>query len=329
MKIRIVSADSRLFERQLPNNYEPIKDLHFIFNNVEECDYCFVMDEIVNPVQVKCPHQNLILCVCEPQSVKIYPKSYYKQFGRVASFYHFNGLVNTSLTLPLLPWMAGMKWDKDNIRWNDSGIMDFSQLEKPILCERLDKVVIITSNKCVTRGHRRRLALIERIKEAMPDRVDIFGSGYIPVADKYDVLSKYKYALVIENSIFDNYWTEKLADVLLSECYPIYLGCPNIIDYFNDREMSILGVNDFANAIKSINGLFENRIYENRLQEILSAKNKVLYKYNALIQIADFVSKDKVSYNNLEKQILNINPLKRTPIELLESHIKLRYYQLR
>lgn len=48
---------------------------------------------------------------------------------------------------------------------------------------------------------------------------------------KLDVLSGYKFNLAYENSIEDDYVTEKFFDPLEAGCVPVYLGAPNIDDY--------------------------------------------------------------------------------------------------
>ena len=56
-----------------------------------------------------------------------------------------------------------------------------------------------------------------------------FFSNYLgEVDDKKEVLSKYKYSIVIENS--SDYLSEKLFDVMFSGCIPIYVG-PNLANY--------------------------------------------------------------------------------------------------
>ena len=44
------------------------------------------------------------------------------------------------------------------------------------------------------------------------------------------MLDPYAYSIAIENIAMNNYWTEKIADVLGYTC-PIYHGCSNIQDF--------------------------------------------------------------------------------------------------
>lgn len=64
-----------------------------------------------------------------------------------------------------------------------------------------------------------------------------FNNVHGPVLDKMEVLSKYKYSLVIENS--ESYVSEKLFDVLLSGTVPLYVG-PRIEDFGIPREVAFI-----------------------------------------------------------------------------------------
>lgn len=326
--IRIVSTYSNWFKRQLFDNLEQSYGCRFIFsNNGGACDYCFVIDELPETIHVTCPPENLILGVGEPKSVKIYPRSYYRQFGRVASFYPFRDFAGTGIRIPLLPWMADVRYNSSKKKWDTEHLLDFKTLERSLSNTRKDKIAIVTSNKCMTRGHRKRLRFVMRIKEILGQSIDIYGQGFTSIVDKLSVLSEYKYSLVIENSQFMNYWTEKLADALICENYPIYAGCPNILEYFNDGELTPVDLNKPEQAAETIQNLIYTNAYDKRLENILKAKQRVLYHYNALTLIADFVRSDSLNATHSPIIRLSVNPIKRTKLELLESFIKLNLYQ--
>ena len=60
-------------------------------------------------------------------------------------------------------------------------------------------------------------------------------------------LCRYKYCIAIENSIAQDYVTEKVYDALAAGCVPIYLGAPNIADFVPSRD-AIVDYNDFRSA---------------------------------------------------------------------------------
>jgi glycosyltransferase involved in cell wall biosynthesis len=51
-----------------------------------------------------------------------------------------------------------------------------------------------------------------------------------PVDDKYEAMSRYRFAICYENMVLDGWITEKLFDCLYSGVVPIYLGAPDIAD---------------------------------------------------------------------------------------------------
>ena len=65
--------------------------------------------------------------------------------------------------------------------------------------------------------------------------VDLFGRGVAPIERKEQGLLDYRFSIVIENGRIRNYFTEKLVDCLAVGTVPIYWGCPNIGDFFDDR----------------------------------------------------------------------------------------------
>jgi alpha(1,3/1,4) fucosyltransferase len=49
-----------------------------------------------------------------------------------------------------------------------------------------------------------------------------------PVAEKLETLSRYRFSLCLENSIFEGYVSEKIFDCFFTGTIPIYLGAPDI-----------------------------------------------------------------------------------------------------
>lgn len=55
------------------------------------------------------------------------------------------------------------------------------------------------------------------------------------VKNKIDVLKKYRFSLVFENTIFKGYVTEKIFDAFFAGSVPIYFGAPDITDYIPEN----------------------------------------------------------------------------------------------
>ncbi|XP_018579389.1 alpha-(1,3)-fucosyltransferase 10 isoform X2 [Anoplophora glabripennis] len=104
-------------------------------------------------------------------------------------------------------------------------------------------------------------------------------------------ISKYKFIIAFENSVCDDYITEKLWRPLIVGSVPIYLGSPTIEDWLPNNNSAILiknynSLEEVANLIKKINA--NDTLYERFLQHKL---------------------KSKVSNNLLQKNILKDHPI--------------------
>jgi hypothetical protein len=74
-----------------------------------------------------------------------------------------------------------------------------------------------------------------------------------------------QFHIAIENVISENYFSEKLIDCFQSKTVPIYLGCPNISEFF-DIEGIIL-VNNFSDIIEVLKDI-KSDTYEKMLDSI-------------------------------------------------------------
>lgn len=89
----------------------------------------------------------------------------------------------------------------------------------------------IASNKLLTDGHKLRHIVIS--KYAKLYNIDTYGRAYRYITDKLDCLKDYCFQIVIENSVSDTYFTEKIIDCFATGTIPIYRGTKNITKFFN------------------------------------------------------------------------------------------------
>ncbi len=94
---------------------------------------------------------------------------------------------------------------------------------------------------------------------------------------KLQGLLSYKYSLVLENSQQKNYWTEKLADAYLAWCIPLYWGCPNLGDFFDEK--SYFQVDLDTNA-KELNDIIRRPIGRGMIENLAAAREKILDEFN-------------------------------------------------
>ena len=117
-------------------------------------------------------------------------------------------------------------------------------------------------------GHRNR----HRIVDECYDHIDLFGgyrgshkigSGNFKTTwpGKEDALVDYAFSLVIENAVYDKYYTEKITDCFATGTIPIYVGtekicedfdCNGIIFYDNVEQVKSLTMDDYFSRIDSV-----------------------------------------------------------------------------
>ena len=124
--------------------------------------------------------------------------------------------------------------------------------------------------------------------------IDIYGSATTQlkkmytsknIKDKFEweqvceIYKNYKFSIVIENSRNINYFSEKLIIPLLCGCTPLYLGCPNIEQYFPNQIIHLTG--NISKDINIINNVIANpenyykKINIKKVSEIIHLKNLI------------------------------------------------------
>jgi hypothetical protein len=109
----------------------------------------------------------------------------------------------------------------------------------PDVYEKTKMVSMISSSKNLTSGHSVRLGWIEKLR----DRLDLYGRGFTPVHRKEEGLCDYMYSVAIENGIYSSYFTEKILDCFATGTIPIYLGAPDIGNFFLEDGIVFLDEN--------------------------------------------------------------------------------------
>jgi hypothetical protein len=102
-------------------------------------------------------------------------------------------------------------------------------IKEPKIYDKTKMISMISSNKSFTEGQKDRLNWVERIG----DQVDLYGRGINPIDNKEEGLCDYMFSVVIENGVYESYYTEKILDCFATGTIPVYLGSPDIGDYFN------------------------------------------------------------------------------------------------
>lgn len=304
---------------------EPIwGDTQFVFDAKAEYDCIAVVDGISEPIATTCPKENRFFWTGEPPMVKRYTKSFLAQFAHVFSCQ--KNLVtnaNAGLSNPPLPWFVGCSLKQGTHSTNGYDVLNYRDLELGIFDDsnRLNKVCILTSNKTITKGHRDRVSFVEKVLKHQIDFIDIYGNGYKSVGDKLDVLSKYKYSIVIENCKYPNYWTEKLADCLLAGCCPIYYGACNIADYFPENSFPIIDILNYKETISEVKELIGSDYYGAFCEKAVELKGLILEKYNMFAMIDRAITNSNISLGKKLHEPELILPMKYSILDRGMSRI--------
>ena len=138
----------------------------------------------------------------------------------------------------------------------------------------------VVSAKADTAGHRNRLRFMATLKEHFQERLDWFGRGVQDLGSrKLSGLADYRYHLVIENGSLPHYWTEKIADAFVANCFPFYWGAPNIGEYFDTDSFAPLDLKDHAGAIARIEAAISDDRWTKSQTALAAAREKVLFSY--------------------------------------------------
>lgn len=102
-------------------------------------------------------------------------------------------------------------------------------IKEPTIYKKTKLISMISSNKNFCGGHKKRLEWVERIG----DQVDLYGRGFNEIEFKEEGLCDYMFSVAIENVEYASCITEKVLDCFATGTIPIYLGSPDIGNYFN------------------------------------------------------------------------------------------------
>ena len=116
-------------------------------------------------------------------------------------------------------------------------------------------VSMVSSTKHSCRLHRFRLRLARTL--AKTRLADVFGlEKWVHINETLD---EYMFSIVVENSVSENYFTEKLLNCFAVGAVPIYLGCSNVGEFFDDA--GIIRVGRWTNFKRLIRSLTPEAYY--------------------------------------------------------------------
>jgi|688.fasta_scaffold653376_2 hypothetical protein len=137
-----------------------------------------------------------------------------------------------------------------NLECNRSNYFNHFNTEKKF------KVSFIKSGKNYLEGHQLRHFVPEVLSQLKNLEV------YFPekLSNKISLFDDSMFHIAIENSKFNNFFTEKIIDCFMTYTIPIYWGCPNITTYFNEKGIIFFeNINELETILKNLTIFDYNR----------------------------------------------------------------------
>lgn len=181
--------------------------------------------------------------------------------------------------------------------------------------ERNDKAVWITSSKVNFEGHKMRMKL-KKTLECMPE-IKIYGRGIKEIPNKKDILLKNKYALAIENTSTNFYFTEKITDAFLTWNLPFYWGAKNIRDYFPKNSFIPIDITKPQETAEIIKEAIENDLWSKNIENIKEAREIVLNRHQFFPYITEKIERFDIKNKSLKNMIIPKMPEKPELIQRL------------
>lgn len=275
--------------QQTPGNDGIWDDIHFTFDEVDEFDYLIVFNRVKDDLKFTCCPDNIWLTSGEPPNPAFrWQKKSYRYFSKIFSQHKGNFNSSFVTTHGALPWQI------------EKTYMELLQLSSNNH-SKMDKLSFVTSNKNWMEGHRLRLQLIKYFRSVQYD-YDLYGRGFNQIENKFDGLYPYKYSIAIENSRYNHYWTDKIADCFLSWTLPFYYGAPNIYKYFPKESIILINPNRKEETLDIIKNAVRNRLWDERIDSIREARELILNKYQFFPFMSNEIKNHQYHYKNAEKK---------------------------
>jgi hypothetical protein len=256
------------------------------------------------------PRSRRIFVAGEPESFHRYQERFLEQFGTVLTTQRGTRHPGAIHGQPGINWFAGVQFQDGPERFKS--LLNFSDFEarnpaKTKLCS------VVCSTNAVTRGHRQRIKFVDLLREEFGDQIDFYGRGVRTMPDKDLALADYRFHIALENSVHENYWTEKLADPFLRGCFPIYSGCPNLDDYFPPDSYVRIDINKPRQALETIAAVLRGQADQQHADALAEAKRRVMYEYNIFPTLEGI-------YARLESVRADSEPSLAAPVRLYSDH---------
>lgn len=305
------------------NNFTKIPSLktcnNFVLNEQNIKNDINIVVEFLEKDIINSNRNNCLLWKSEPDNIYRINKKYIEKFGYFLSNRKREFFKNTKNILAL-SFTCFQSWivDKKSIPEKKDNPLNFKN----------KNISVLTSNQMIFGTHPVRYNFIKYLQKNKINWIDILGFG--KKVKMEDALRDYRYTIVLENTLEENHWTEKLSDALRMKCFIFYFGCKNINKYFDTRSIIRINIKNPRKALKNIKTHLENDSFERNIEAI--EKNydmitnlnieKYLYK---ILKENDILNKE---YNSYSYNISKIEDTRSKKIPWLALKYKYTYIHI-
>jgi hypothetical protein len=179
--------------------------------------------------------------------------------------------------------------------WDETCILPEYRQPTPTY-KKIFEISFLCGEKKMLPGHSLRHSIFSnKDKINIPNHIIYSTNDRVPWENGKDRCWDSMFHIAVENTYHENYFTEKIIDVFLTNTIPLYWGCPNIENYFNKE-----GIIIFDNEKELID------IINNLTPEFYISKQDVIKEnFNNALKYADYMSRIK----NLLIEICQFNNL--------------------
>lgn len=253
--------------RQTPNHDGVWEGVCFAMDTIRACDGLVVLNNrLAQPFSTRVKGHNVWALMQEPyvKGVTDWMAEKHDAFDKIFSHH-----------LPL----AGDKYVRSHpaIPWHVN--FTYNELVNLPVMEKTRPLSWIVGNVKDLPGHVKRWRFLERLRRDRSIDIDLFGKAVRPIEYKNQGLIPYRYSLAVENTCTADYWTEKIADCLLTWTVPIYYGCPNLEAYFPEDAFIRVDIEKPQQALARIREIIAHDDWNARVPALAEARELILNRY--------------------------------------------------
>jgi hypothetical protein len=266
--------------RQTPGGLGVWDGVRFTAGEVEECDLLVMLNNrMKHDVRASCPEGRVWALMQEPYvwGFTEWMVERHEAFDRVYSNCVPSRDAKYFISQPALPWHVNRSFD---------------ELTTCPVPEKSRPLSWIVGNARDLPGHITRYAFLRRVQESGLD-IDHYGRAVRPIEDKWEGLAPYRYSIAAENTVWNDYWTEKVADCFLSWTVPFYHGAANLENYFPVEAFIRIDISKPEEALGIIRRALKEDDWEVRLPALQEARRRVLYEYQLFPYLANLLKADE------------------------------------